>query len=172
MTDLGSLAAGSGGGTAEARAINPRGDVVGISETDPDIQDQAVLWSKGEISLLPNFGGHDNAANAINARGQIVGFADVAELQHHGVVWEHGVLKDLHPPTGAEGLRSEALDINQRGQIVGIFEVAPGEGRAVLWQDGKVIFVGPGPNSYARAINASGQILGAIDQHAVLWTKR
>ena len=63
MTDLGTL-----GGTSDARGINARGQVVGISGN------RAFVWEKGVMTEL---GG--SAAFAINAAGEIVGYRDTEQ---------------------------------------------------------------------------------------------
>jgi probable HAF family extracellular repeat protein len=60
MTDLGTL-----GGNSDARGINARGQVVGISGN------RAFVWEKGVLTPLDG-----SAALAINASGDIVGWRD------------------------------------------------------------------------------------------------
>jgi probable HAF family extracellular repeat protein len=70
MTDLGTL-----GGTSDARGINARGQVVGISGN------RAFVWEKGVMTELVSLDRRfDSAAFAINAAGDIVGYSNTEQL--------------------------------------------------------------------------------------------
>jgi probable HAF family extracellular repeat protein len=69
IVDLGTL----GGPFSSASAINNRGQIVGVSNTDP-VTLRGFLWEEDamtELGTLP--GGHFSGASGINDRGQIAG---------------------------------------------------------------------------------------------------
>jgi probable HAF family extracellular repeat protein len=76
MTDLGTL-----GATSEARGINARGQVVGVSG------DRAFVWEKGVMTELVSLDRRfDSAALAINAAGEIVGYSNT-ERGRRATLW-------------------------------------------------------------------------------------
>ncbi len=91
IVDLGTL---PGGVSSEARAINNRGDVVGVS-TDATGATHAVLWRNGRIADLGTLGGVSSEPLAINARGQVVGISTTASGEAHAFLWERGSMQDL-----------------------------------------------------------------------------
>jgi probable HAF family extracellular repeat protein len=166
--------------TSAATAINDRGQVVGISGPCDRARGRfsarrAVLWQRGTITDLGNFGGIAwNTPTAINQRGDVAGFSDFpgdqgGGLNAHAFVWiGSGPIQDLH--TLDDDPLSLAFGINNLRQVVGQ-SIGAGGSRAFLWQDGVLAnlndLVPPGSPFliYANDINDAGEIVGqACDQ--------
>lgn len=162
MTDLGTL----GGQSSEAFAINNAGQVVGQAQVVSGYR-RAFLWQKGRINELP--GGKDastsnNSAIAINASGQIIG-----ESNNRGVRWHNGQHTSLGGLLLLFGNESGA--INDQGQVIGHLlknGQRPVRRHACLWNKGKLSDLGTlgGAQSYARAINNRGQIVGVAGKES------
>ena len=112
-----------------------------------------------------NLGGTCTLALDLNNEGQAVGFSYLTgDAFPHAFLWEHGSIRDLGGSFGGNG--SGAFAISDHGQAVG-FANYPGEAihHAALWrQVGKVTDLGTldnDPCSYADAINAEMQVVGA-----------
>jgi probable HAF family extracellular repeat protein len=162
-----------GGSNGQAFAINSRGQVAGMAETEtldatcesgsefPQVE--PVLWEKGEIHRLPTIAGDpDGAVHAINDNGQAVGNTlDCTGSSFHAVRWQHGKAIDLG---SLDGLLLAPQAINSRGQVAG-FAFSP-DGSvlvAFLWQNGVATNLGtlpPDAFSLALGINDKGQIVG------------
>jgi probable HAF family extracellular repeat protein len=126
MTDLGTL----GGTVSFARAINARGQVVGVSQLSSSVW-HAFLWQDGVMTDVGTVGGNAfSGAWDINDRDQVVGESATASGQGHAFFWQDGVMTDL---ATLGGTGSMALDINKRGQPVGVSTTASGDQHAVLW---------------------------------------
>jgi probable HAF family extracellular repeat protein len=142
-----------------AYALNDRGQVVGSSLRQFDGRREAFLWENSQmrgLGVLQPWGEYSHAA-AINNLGQIVGEGD--NPSPHSFFWEaDGTLRDLFLNQGNE---SSAYDINDRGQVVGFnFKGYP---QAYFWEDGQEIELAEEfGESYARAINNTGQIAGEM----------
>jgi len=112
----------SGNALGEAgHAINDRGEIVGSSWSDREVDDHAVLWRNRTVLDLGTLGGNRSAAVAINNRGQVVGSSFTAggtsdEPIQHAFLWQNGSMTDLGAPATEN---SEAVAINERGQIIG-----------------------------------------------------
>jgi probable HAF family extracellular repeat protein len=168
-----------GGNNGQARQINNRGQVVGNAETitpDPTcvspqvLQFNPVVWENGDIRELPTLSGDpDGSAYSINDKGQAVGetgncagFGPTGAFSAnllHGVLWDHGTVKDLGKLQGSHLI---PLIINNQTQIVG-YVVTASTQRAFLWQDGVATDIGTVPGDVlARAlgINNRSQVVG------------
>jgi probable HAF family extracellular repeat protein len=171
MTDLGTLE-----GTEESLAadLNPQGQVVGWSFTDPTGPSHGFLWERGEMTDL----GRGMYARSINAHGQVVGNRFTESGLSRAFLWEDGVMTDLGDLGGGE---SDARDINDRGQVTGWSRITSGGTRhAFLWENGVMTDLGTlegGTGGIAIGINALGQVVGygrneSGELPAILWTPK
>jgi probable HAF family extracellular repeat protein len=150
--------------TAQAEAINNRGQVVGNSYITGSPYMHAVLWSGRKVIDLGSFGAY-SYASSINDSGMIVGTTAYERTSLPGdwlqvpFLYDNGTMIDL----GLFGL-SYASDINNRGQIIGSTLVDDGNGvriSATLLDHGRIIYLNTlGLQSGAQAINEQGQIVG------------
>jgi hypothetical protein len=97
----------------------------------------------------------------VNADGQICGYGG---NQDHALLWEDGVVTDLHYNPPWTGVTSRAWGINDAGDIVGEaqFLISQPE-QATLWTEGAAIRLIPEftrPQGVASAINNLGEITG------------
>ena len=155
MTPLPTL----GGNNGFAAAINNRGEVVGVAETNtpdphPDCpvhQFKPVVWRNGKVQqleLLPSADDLNGDPYNINDHGQVVGASGDCSafnpvnggtyLQpHHALLWEKdGAVIDLGNLGGTgqpPALGNWAITINNRGDIVGTSDVGDGTNHAFLW---------------------------------------
>ena len=117
--DLGVL---QGYATSSARAINNKGQVVGISANAGGMT-RAFLWDLGRLRDLGTLPGDASSeARAINATSDVVGRSGDANLsQSRAVLWHDGTAIDLNATVGAPGwVLSAATGINDLGQIAGV----------------------------------------------------
>jgi probable HAF family extracellular repeat protein len=157
----------------EARALNDRGVVVGVSgAADPAT---GFLWKAGRVRAVGSLGTL-LVPVAVNDRGQVLcyGFSVIPEVSlDHGWLWEDGTMRDLGP-LGESGRLS---GMNESGQVIGWREGAGGVVHAFLWQEGKMTDLGTLPGdktSAALAINERGQVVGRSTSasglpHAFVW---
>jgi probable HAF family extracellular repeat protein len=155
-----------GGVYSLAIGINARGQVVGGNSIHFDYPYKALIWFRGAVIDLGQFGG-GAMAWAVNDRGQVVGGGA------SGFLWERGIITDL----GEFGAR----DINNAGDIAGQITAANGWEHVAVWRRGKVTdlgtLLGSEAPSYVVGINNRGQVVGegpapgwaSGDYHAILW---
>jgi len=175
MQDLGTL---PGGTDAEALLINEPGQVVGYSYTASTqsgacypLATSSFIWEKEKgMTDLGGFGGTCTLVMALNNQGQVVGGSEFAGDQSASAfLWENGSLHKLGGSLGGD--TTWAYAINERGEAVGYGSLpgncTNGQARfhAVLWKNVKSItdlgVIGSDPCSYAAAINAETQVVGA-----------
>ena len=158
-------------------AINLSGGVAGDSYVvgEQVTSRQAILYSGGSSSNLPDLGGGYSDVAALNNAGQAVGSVKATDGTMHAVLWQNGAITDLGSLGGLSG--TYATGINNAGQVVGYGSLANGSIEAFLWQAGSgmtsLADLGGGTGN-AAAINDAGQIVGtsytaAGAQQAVLW---
>jgi probable HAF family extracellular repeat protein len=148
-----------------ATAINDAGQIVGWVR-DARGQQRSVRWDVGglvDLPALPLSPGN-TAALAVGNRGDIVGWSEAAGYWQHAVLWDLESLHDLG--TGA-ALGSAAQGVNRRGIAVGMtfYQVgSTAEWHAAVFEGAGVRELGSiagRENSFARAINDAGRIVGS-----------
>jgi probable HAF family extracellular repeat protein len=157
ITDLGTL----GGASADARAINDTGQVVGASATASG-EVHAFLWTAaGGMKDLGTLGGTFSRAFGINSLGHVVGVSALASRERRPFLWTPaGGMQDLGTFGGGFG---RALSINNLDQVVGSSTLTDGSIHAFLWtaNQGLTDLVSlVGNNSQAEGINNRQQIVG------------
>lgn len=118
-----------------------------------------------EFSVLGTLGGTTSRPVAINASGQVVGLSYlVGDASYRATLWSGGTITDLGT-LGGESV-SYAHDINDSGKVLfSSFHIVSHVTQSALWTAGTVTRLNTlgGTTSEARAINASGQIVGVSD---------
>jgi probable HAF family extracellular repeat protein len=127
--------------------------VIDIGTLGPNPYQQSGLW-------------------AVNDRNQAVGWCEVGGFDDdRAILWDGGQLLDLGMLPGDNA--SSAWAINERGQVVGVsVDHNLGRGHAFLWEDGHMApLTADGAHScYAFDINNRGEVAGACDLDAIVWT--
>ncbi len=108
----------SGGG--HARAVNNKGQVVGLIEHrldgGPTLR-SPFLWQDGLLTYLADYG----FAEGINENGQVVGYLGT-EGNEYPFLWENGAMIDLRQYFNVDpsqtGRNFLGMDINNRGDIL------------------------------------------------------
>jgi probable HAF family extracellular repeat protein len=162
-----------GGNNGQASAVNNRGQVVGVAETDktdPTCQNPVVkpaIWEKGEVHALPTApfrdgivgGGPGPAEN--NDKGQVVYVAVTCDFSAtRTLLWHNNRVTDMGT---FEGLSLTPTSINNKGQATGTYTTNTGLNRGFLWQDGVAIDLGSLPDHpqvHGNSIDDRGQIAG------------
>ena len=84
---------GLGGTNNGAKAVNARGQVVGVGSTSGDLLDRGFSWTRtgGMVELAPPAGYTMSEATALNARGDVVGLSSTADFSAiHATLWRTG----------------------------------------------------------------------------------
>jgi probable HAF family extracellular repeat protein len=180
LTDLGIL---PGFANSGAVALNDSGQVaVSAGSADTTIND-AFLWQSGTgLTDLGNLGSSYTVPHALNNPTtahsvQVVGEGQTpSDVVRHAWIWQNGVMTDLNTliPPGSGWVLTKATGINDNQQIVGWGGIS-GQTHAFLWQVGGGVptdlgVLPGGMESIANALNKTGQVAGASDGHAALWT--
>jgi probable HAF family extracellular repeat protein len=166
--------------SSRAFDINDAGVVVGVMLIGSPLRGRGFMWDRGRLTELGPPEGWDPTSatmhsTGINARRRVVGDGfsefDSGIFEFRAVLWDRAGVVDLGTLGGGNAVFPRA--INNRGQIVGGLNT-PVTQRAFLWDRGTTtILPGLGESlSQASGINASGEIVGVSQSHAVLWTAR
>jgi probable HAF family extracellular repeat protein len=140
------------GNNSFGNGINASGQVVGYTGGGAF----GFVYSNGKTTKIDAFG---FLPSAINASGQVVG------VDYQAALYSGGKITHLGSLAGSFGY-SVPRAINDSGQVVGIADLHPwgsnGGMGAFLYSGGKMINLGTlgGSQSEARALNASGQVVG------------
>jgi len=169
VLDLKALPGLEAGSRAEARDINAHGLMAGFARRDGE--SRPVLWEGGGILELSGIGPGGGFAWAVNNRRQVVGQGDIST---GAFLWENSITYTLPTLVGYESGSTSARGINDLGQIVGwAYEAtATPQRQAVLWDGGSAVGLGVPPGateSEARALNASGRIVGTSTDSDGVW---
>jgi probable HAF family extracellular repeat protein len=166
--------------TSFAEAINSSGEVVGYDyRSARRAQSEAFLYSNGTMtditsgSVFP----YGTTALGINNLGDVVGYGWPNSAIDHAFLYSGGEMVDLGTLGGGPSDTSVAWAINDAGQVVGNSTTSNGHSYAFLYAHGKMKSLGVplgASGSTAHAINANGQIVGAIfigaSTHAALYS--
>jgi probable HAF family extracellular repeat protein len=147
---------------------NNNGAAVG-SFTDAAGHTYPLLWTHAGITALPTLAGATYTETyKINNRGDAVGVS-----ANHAVLWSGGAITDLGLLPGA--VWTFGRDINNAGVVAGDSFIPFSGNRAFVWADGVMRALPGGVESFAKGVNARGDIAGAMNTgsglHAVIWTK-
>lgn len=160
--------------------INNRGQILGDIESS---YGSGALWNNGNVQRIPRLsrGVHANAYD-MSDQGVVVGSSDInggafdAAEKTHAFMWKNGVSYDLG---SLGGKQSVAYAINNSDMIVGAsqkelrsaehgFEKIPYY--PVVWENKKIRQLSEQPGK-AIDVNNNGDIIGTIENQAVLWKK-
>jgi len=169
----GMVSLGAFGEASEARAINDAGTVVGFSDT-PGAYGRAFAWTEaGGLRAVDGASGIFSLASDINEAGTIVGRgSDYQFIRDIALLWTpQGTQIDLGAGSG-----SSADRINEKGLVIGQANDEPNANRShgFVWSPNhgmvKLGAVG-GDASYASSLNNRGQVVGALGNRAIAWTR-
>lgn len=164
FTDIGALPASVRPSTIGG-ALNRRNQIAGGSGplTFPEQPYHAILWDKGVMRDLGDFGWAPNIGNAINDRGQVAGYATLPVGLHNQVafLYSHGRMINIDGRPVFQGMFSGATGINNLAHVVGFSDHLSGfiyRGRRM---ESLNALIDPGQGWDIRnpiAINDAGQI--------------
>ena len=127
----------------------------------------AVQYQTIELNIFDTSASY---ANGINNLGQITGYYFTSEGYIHPFLYNNGVTLDLGT-LGDNYSSAQAEGINDSGQVVGMSETVSMGNRAFLYNNGAISDIASSTYiSNAQAINNKGQIVGASDWHASLYS--
>ena len=117
-----------------------------------------------DVGTLP--GGTYSEGFGINVLGQVCGMSQGSTVSSaRGFLYTSG-LPLQETPAFTSTLQSFAGNVNQYGEVVGISQSRKGYFRGFLWRNNQLVDLTGLDNSYANAINDSGQIVGLLLRRA------
>ena len=134
-----------------------------------------IKWEKSGATLLNELPATGGEAYSINQGGDIVGWSNVAPSQKHAVFWPRGAVAPVDLGT-LGGSMSVAMAIKDAGQVTGWAQTANGETHAFLAQaagssaPAMIDLLPAGANGAAYSVNAGGDVVGALNGAAFLWS--
>ncbi len=150
---------------SRARGVNNHGIVVGWSPPPGGGPDQAVIWERGELSIL---GPGDT--RAVNDAGDVVG----RNAEFLAVMWRQGEAIVIGTLEGHD--KSSAMAINTLGEVACNATGSLGRRSGFVWKDGVALPLGTlgGATCEVTDINDLSEIVGrsAIPgglEHAFIW---
>jgi len=157
ITNLGVL---PGYNSSYGQALSANGQVAGTGYNNADETQYAFRWTSG--GGMQNLGLSYGEANGINSAEQVIGTGPGGAF-----LWTPGSGSQLLPSLGATGSYATwAWGMNDSGQVTGQSVTGGGAGRAFIWSAGGVMqnlgTIPGGLDSTGHAINASGQVAGAV----------
>jgi len=160
-----------------ARAVNDRGQVVGVMPGS-GASARAVRWEPdGRVVELGRAPWSLSEASALNDAGMAGGFADVRGGRIHATLWgPAGRAIDLGAMGGARGF---TLVVNRRGEAAGVSDTAvEGRRQGFFWspREGRVAIGAEGSSQrLVAALNDRGDVVGnterAAGSVAYLWSR-
>jgi probable HAF family extracellular repeat protein len=171
--------------SSDAEAINAFGDITGAFQVSayPNWSYHAMRYTRtgGLEDLGTLLGGPSSFGTGINGGGQVAGWSYVSLTPFviRGFLSKPGQpLQDLGTFTGGTSASSVASGINDAGQIAGHSETSFGRWHAFRYTPGSgLLDLGTYlyDNSFASAINATGQVVGRVSsptgEHAFRYTE-
>jgi probable HAF family extracellular repeat protein len=155
-----------------AEAINHFGDIAGAVQVSayPNGSYHAIRYTRtGGIEDLGTLGGGPSSfGTGINSAGQVAGWSDTSLTPFviRAFLSKSGQpLQDLGTFTGGTSASSVASGINDAGQVAGHSETLFGQWHAFRYTPGsglQDLGTSVYDNSFATAINATGQIVGHV----------
>ncbi|HEY3329694.1 MAG TPA: hypothetical protein VGK19_06720 [Capsulimonadaceae bacterium] len=157
----------------EARAINNRGEVVGVSVTQPAPgrapEWHGFIYHGGKYNALPPLlGNRYSEAVAINDGGVVAGTSSPTASGGRAVIWRNGTAHTLPAPSKT----SRALAISNKGIVVGSYGV-PGSSQAAWWNvsnSAKPVPMGKPLAGYTRAtaVSDAGDVVTLAGAHSYI----
>lgn len=142
-----------------ARAINQRGDAVGLHHPDSLQREPcAFTWFDGVMTVLDIPGAWAHEARGVNGARQVCGTLRwTARTPGHAFIWHEGTLTELGNVPGGAGTRARA--INDAGVVVGEATRPSASPCAFVWMDGVMHDM----NDLLDAESSGWKLLGAAD---------
>jgi uncharacterized membrane protein len=164
----------------QVRAMNDQGMMTGSTVISTPTGDAGRAFRRpagGPMEIIGTFGGAGSGGSGVNNHGHVVGGASTGEVGQtvgfKAFVSRSGteptpLISPINPLTGQPSTwQSTAIDINDAGWIAGWYWSVWGF-RTVVWSPtGAVSDIGgaANENTYPRAINNGGAIVGYADPH-------
>ncbi|MEK7646525.1 MAG: DUF3466 family protein [Patescibacteria group bacterium] len=163
LTDLGTL----GSTMVDVKAINNKGQIVGISQLSDGISHRAFLYEDGYMRDLGTLGGSYSAAFGINNQGKVVGHTVTSLNQGVPFIYHNNVMSALEGFASPERHDATAMDINNNGDIVGYYFDQVENHHMFIYNDGQITETYEFMQPYA--INNSRYVVGTSDGYPCIY---